>query len=292
MYKLKSIKKLTDNIPKKKIIKKVGVFVIKKLVGGTYLDIASLLFKNTKDKAVSYAGTYAYEKFVRSQYAKEHINSIPMIITSLIVRMVINFLIISKLKTGLSWLDFIISISITVIVTILSPFFFTSIEVHKEGFIYYTNIFINNFLGYEYEYMETFKNVILVIISIILIIVLQFVEITSRYIQKIIIHSIITGSIAYLFQLWIDNLRRVTRLYYGITYIPVKSYKLNYIELQYKCIQVCNTKNMKIIGPKSQRALLVSHNKIKKYLLIEMDSEYKSKQKIQLIDIIVNYKIN
>ena len=163
--------------------------------------------------------------------------------------------------------------------------------------MHYTNIFINNFLGPNgYEYLETVKNVILFIIALILLIVLQFVEVTSRYIQKLIIHALITGAISDLFQRWIDSCSGKRRLYIGMTYIKhVKPHKLthkNNVSIPYKSIQYCDTKNRLIMGAKLNRALLVPRHRLKNYIVVEMDPKFEGKTKgINLINIIDDYEI-
>ena len=295
MSNFKTIKKLANKIPKKKLIKKAGTFVAKKLIGGPYIDVASVVVKSAKNKALSYAGKYAYEKFVRSKYAKDHVNAVPIAVISVIVRMVLNILILSKLVTNIVWLDFLISVTITVTITLLSPLFYISIEAHSKGFMHYTNIFINNFLGPNgFEYLEMVKNVIIFVVAIILLIILQFIEVTSSYIQKIIIHLMITGIISDLIQRWLDTLGRKERLYYGMTYYkPARLYKLthkNYISTPYRMIQYCDTNNRIIMGPDPQRALVVSKNKLKNYIVIELDNKISNKE-IRLINIINDYEL-
>jgi hypothetical protein len=266
---LKTIKRFAKKVPKKKIIKKAGTFMVKQLVGGNYLDLAGVLYKGTKDKAISYAGNYAYEKFMRSNYTREKINSIPLIVLTLVIRIVFNFLIVRSLKSEIWWIDFIVSITITVITTLLSPFIYVSIEVHKDIFKKYTEIFIENFLGPNgYEYLEMVKNVIMFIIAVSMIIVLQFVEISSRYIQYLIIHAMITGGISDLFQRWIDRVMK-RRVWIGMTYIhSVKPKKFKIVTIPYKTIQYCHTKNREIIGAIPERATIVKKDKIKDYIIV------------------------
>lgn len=295
MSNFKKVKKLANKIPKKKLIKKAGTFVAKKLIGGPYIDVASVVVKSAKNKALSYAGKYAYEKFVRSKYAKEHVNAVPIVVISLIVRTILNILILSKLVTNIVWLDSIISIIVTVIITLLSPLFYISIEAHSKGFMHYTNIFINNFLGPNgYEYLEMVKNVIVFVVAMILLILLQFIDVTSRYIQKIIIHLMITGAISDLIQRWIDTLGRKRRLYYGMTYFkPAKSYKLTDVPTPYRSIQYCDTNNRIIMGSKPQRALVVPKSKLKDYIIIELDPNEKiGRKEIRLINIINDYELD
>lgn len=202
-YAGKAIKK----VPKKKLINKAATYGLKKVIGGPYLDIFNLFYKKTKKKALSYAGSYAYDSFFRSKFAREKINTIPMSIIALIIRSASNFLVFSKLRTGIHWLDFIISMIITILVTILSPLFYTSISAHEEGFMTYTNNFVDNFLGPNgWEYVENIKNRLVLTLGITLIIILQFVNVSSRSLQELIVHTLITGYISEQILEWIDSL--------------------------------------------------------------------------------------
>ena len=289
LKKFKNIAKKTyEQIPKKKIIGKAGTYVAKKIIGGPYLEIGNVFYKKAKKKAMEYAGKYAYEKLVRSEYARKNVNAIPMTIISLIIRIVFNFLLISRTKTGTWWLDFIFSIIITIIITLLSPFFYTSIKAHRDGFMYYTNIFLNGLLEPgDPEYIERLKNRVLIITGIILIIILQFVEINSMYVQVLVVHSLITGIISNMLQQWINSMRNRI-IYIGMTYNYDESHQLgfdNYITIPYKKINYCHTKNRILLGLKPQRAKIISNDKLKDYIMIELGIEFtKNPRLLTIID--------
>jgi len=255
-------KKAYKKVPKKKLVNKAATFGAKQLIGSTYLDIVSFFYKKTKKKAISYAGTYAYDSFLRSKFARDKLNTLPMSIISMIIRTIANFLLFSKLITGFRLFDFVVSMVVTVIITLMAPFFYTSIKAHEDMFLLYTNEFVDRFMGTGgWEYVEDIKNKLLLGLGFILLIVLQFVEINSRYVQELIIHTIITGIISDKLQRWIDSARGVKQLHYGMLNTECDMYVLipgNYVELLYKRANVCDTSNRVIMNLKPQRAKVIN----------------------------------
>ena len=232
-----------QTIDERKIVKKVATYGLKQIFGGTYLDVLSLLYDPTKKKALKYAGNYAYDGFFRSKFAREKINTIPMSITAVVFRMIFNFLLFSRLKTEIYWLDFGISIILTVIVTLLSPFFYTSIKAHEPDFMRFTDNFIENFLGDNgWDYLENFKNKILISLGIAMMLILQFFDRVA--IQKMILHTLIAGGISYKLQLVIDSFSPYHDIrYMSIESAPVPCYIINMM-LPLKIAKKSNTKNI------------------------------------------------
>lgn len=259
----KKIQKYIKKVPKKKIVTKAASYGIQQVIGGPYLDLLGLLYKKTRKKAVSYVGSYAYESFFRSKFAREKINAIPMSVISLILRFIFNFLVFSHLQTGIEWLDFIISMIITILITLLSPIFYTSIQAHEENFMRYTNIFINNFLGPNgWEYVERVKKGLFLTIGIFLIILLQWIEVNSRYLQGLIVHMMITGFISDQIMQYIVKLSEIKIVHIGMEYIDAQAQYISPVILPYRKVKQCNTKNIIIIS--GMKPLQISKVKISK----------------------------
>lgn len=290
----KIAKKAYKKIPKKKLVKKATSYGISQFIGGPYLTVLNIAYKKSKNKVLTYAGSYAYESFLRSKFARERLNSLPMSIVSMVLRTILNFLIFSRLVTGYRLIDFFISIVITVFITLLAPLFYKSVEVHKEGFMEYTNNFIDNFMGPDgWEYVENFKNRSIMTIGIGLILLLQFVEVNSRFLQEFILHSLITGFISDRIQKYIDDPE--TRVYMDARYIgmtwidPPEEHILgphNDVKMKYKRINYCHTDNRVIIGMKPLRAEVVPHDKLKDYIMVEIEEP---KRKSKLVEFINDY---
>nr|QBK91483.1 MAG: hypothetical protein LCPAC302_01030 [Pithovirus LCPAC302] len=293
LYKIKKFAgKTYKNLPKKKLVKKVATYGAKQIIGGTYFDILGLFVKKSKKKVISYVGGYAYEGFFRSKFAKEKLNTVPMSVLVLIVRIILNFLILSKIKTDNSYFNFAMSIGLTVIITLMSPLFYISIKAHEKGFMIYTDRFIDNFLGDNgWEYVEMIKNIFVIIISVIILIILEFVEINSRYVQRMIVHALISGIISDRLQQWIDKLNDKRRLYYGMTYYDNEDLRElkpeNMVILPYRHINYCNTKNRIVSGIKPSRAKIIPHDKLKDYIVVNIDLPNR-----EFIDIMNDYRSN
>ena len=280
MSNLKKVKNIAQKaykkVPKKKLVNKAATYGLKQVIGGPYLDIFNIFYKKSKKKVFSYAGSYAYTSLLRSKFARDKINALPMSIVATVVRTIVNFLIFSRLITGIKLFDFLLSMIVTIVITLMAPFFYTSIKAHEDMFLLHTNNFIDRFMGPGgWEYVETLKNRILLLIGIFLLIILQFVKINSRYLQEIIVHALITGFITDIIQRWIDIIPRVRQLHFGMTRIESEEHQLtfaNYANQDCKRVNRCHTDNLIVIGgPKTSRATLVPYDKLKEYIMIDMD---------------------
>ena len=254
-------KKVYKKAPKKKLIKKATTFGLKQVLGGPAFDLISGIYKNNRAKVGKFVGSYAYDNFFRSEFARNKLNSIPIAIISMLVRVLINNLLISNLKTDYIKLNFFLSIVVTVFVTLLSPWIYRSVEVHKEGFFSITDRFISGLLGDSpLEYLEQIKNKILFSLGVLIMIVLNFVEINSRYVQEIIFHSLITGILSNLIENYVLT-NKVSKCHYGMTRLepvtPLYITPYNLVRSKFKMVRVCNTKNIEIMT-KPLKANIVS----------------------------------
>ena len=253
-------KKVYKKAPKKKLIKKATTYGLKQFLGPVF-DIVSYAYKTNRKKVGKFVGSYAYDNFFRSEFARNKLNSIPIAIISMLVRVLINNLLISNLKTDYIKLNFFLSIVVTVFVTLLSPWIYRSVEVHKEGFFSITDRFISGLLGDSpLEYLEQIKNKILFSLGVLIMIVLNFVEINSRYVQEIIFHSLITGILSNLIENYVLT-NKVSKCHYGMTRLepvtPLYITPYNLVRSKFKMVRVCNTKNIEIMT-KPLKANIVS----------------------------------
>ena len=297
---MKAAKKVAINaykkVPKKTLVKKAATLGLKQVLGGPFLDIFGFLYKKSKKKVISYAGSYAYESFFRSEFARTKINAIPISIVSLIIRSILNFLIFSRLQTGIWWLDFPISAMVTIIITLFSPFFYKSIAVHESFFMHYTNIFIDRFLGPGgWEYVDNLKNGLLVLLGVVAIIILEFVKVESRELQQIIIHTLITGLITDQIQKYIERVNKPRRLYYGMTRIDHEDNvhvlgPHNMTQSIPRRANVCHTDNRFIINAKPLRAILIPHDHIRNVKINKSDQPDK-RMSPKLLSLFEDYEI-
>ncbi len=259
--KAKKVKKYAktayQKVPKQKLATKAVTYGAKQLVGGTYFDLASLIWAKSQKKVLKYVGKYAYTELLKSKLARNQLNVIPISMASLILRSIINFLIFSRLKLGIYWLDFVISMMVTIMITLLSPVFYISIQSHEEIFMSYTNNFVDNFMGPQgWEYIENIKNRILFIGGFLLLITLQLIDINSRMLQEFIIHTLITGFVSDRIFQYLN--KPPYRLYYAIEHIPVTYQYIStpdYVQRVPK--ERAHTKNLVFRYMRGQRAILV-----------------------------------
>ena len=252
----KYVKTVSKKIPKQKLATKAITYGARQLIGGTYFDIANLIWSKTQGKVIKYAGNYAYKNFMKSKFARNQLNVVPLSIASLTLRSIVGYFVISRFRSGIYWLDFLISMIMTIIITLLSPAFYLSVQSHEEKFMAYTNSFVDNFMGpHGWEYIDGIKNRFLFIGGFFLLITLQLVEINSRMIQEFIIHTVITGYISDKLNQFINQKPR--RLYYAIENFPDK-YCVIYSPEYVKTVpKTSNTKNLVFRYMKPQHATLV-----------------------------------
>ena len=105
----------------------------------------------------------------------------------------------------------------------------------------------------------------------IIIIILQFVKISSRAVQEFIVHALITGFVSDQIQKWIYTVPKIGQLHYGMTNVMSKNdehhlTRANYYDPTFRKAHVCDTKNLIVIGgPNEQRANIIPHNKLKEH---------------------------
>jgi hypothetical protein len=290
----KIAKKAYKKVPKKKLINKAASFGVKQIIGGPYIDIAQIFMKKSKKKILSYAGSYAYDSFLRSKYARNTINVLPMSIVAVIFRIVVSFLILSRITIGIWWLDSIISVAVTVIMTLLSPFFYKSVKAHEDIFLVYTNDFMDNFMGPDgWVYVENVQNRIFLIVGMGLMILFKLVDINSDHLFWMVFHGMITGFISGQIQQRLDEISDPQQVYYGMEWIgPYKLGPENYFTTPSKHAHTCHTDNREIIGDKPQRAVKISKENLKtvaKQLNNKTTNNKGKHKKLEFISIIESY---
>ena len=164
--------------------------------------------------ALKHVKKYAWGRLTTAEFARNYANLLPLMITTTLIRMFFSWLICSRLLTGNEWFDFCVSIIINVVTTIVSPFFYAIVETKKADFLTVTNKTMDHLLGIRpsptgligWDYFFEIRNKIIVTLSIIALIILQFVEITSRDIQRSIIHILISSWIIDRYRQWQESI--------------------------------------------------------------------------------------
>ena len=252
-------------VPKKKLLKQTAAtaadYTIRQLIPGPIIDLMGFVFNKSKTKALRYAGNIAYDKFFKSKYAREKINVIPMALLSMLIRTVLNAMILVRIKTGINYIDFIISVIITIIITLLSPLFYGLIRPYEDTFMILTNKFVDNFMEGGMEYLESIKNKILIITGLSLIVVLRLISVDSYYLQELIIHTLISGFVSDQIQRYLNSKSVIKICYIGMEFIetpiprhiihihpePSLAYKRNTKNIIVKCLRPQKAEIIKII---------------------------------------------
>lgn len=139
---------------------------------------------------------YVLKKFVKSDYLRETTSLIPLSLITIVTKNLFNFLVTYRLKTDVYWIDFLFSICTTVGFSLSSPFFYHLTEYFVgEDVDRLSKYCLDSLWKDGWVFFEYWKTRILGGIAITTIIVLQFVEIDSRYCQETIIHLMITSAI-------------------------------------------------------------------------------------------------
>ncbi len=149
------------------------------------------------NKALNNFKSYALNKFIKSEYLRNTTNIIPLTLISTFIRIIINFLIISRIKTQNYVVNFIISTSTTIILSLMTPLFYDTIcYIWENDVLFFTNIVVDNLWNdHEGDFLEMWKSRVFGSIAVLIFISLFFIEITSRSIQEFIVQILITGYI-------------------------------------------------------------------------------------------------
>jgi hypothetical protein len=142
------------------------------------------------------AKSYGLKKFVKSDFLRDTTTIIPLYLVMILTRGTFNFLITSRLQTGIYFLDFFFSLFVTVCFALFSPFLlnFYSFILENETKIFSTHV-LNSFWNEGWTYFDYWRVRILGSIGVFTIFLLFFVEINSLFIQEWIIHMMISSLI-------------------------------------------------------------------------------------------------
>lgn len=149
-----------------------------------------------KMEMIEKSAYYAIDKFGHSEYARENVNLIPIMITSILIKNLIIFLLYNRLQTGNRINDLFISILITLVCSGLSPVIYEACTKQAPFYMMYTNNFMNNlFSTGGIDYFIQWKNKILFTGTLFMICLLHLIEITSEFLIDTLICSLVTGVI-------------------------------------------------------------------------------------------------
>lgn len=257
-------------------------------------------WERIQSAALKKVGKYAWGRFATANVTRNYANMIPLMIVSMIIRMFVNWILFYRLRSGRWFLDFCIAIVISVFTSVISPFFYAIAETKKKELLKITNNTLDHLFGIQptssgqigWAYLLDMRNKIFLCICCFLLIVLQFVEITSYDIQEFIIHLLISSWIVDKFQQWQEYIMRpkwfvverdITVLYYGPRQLNIRNYikipcpKVLTMGIHTKLI---TSTNARIIEPRDIRLYLQQNN-----AKVQHVSNYKGDNKSRIVNI-------
>lgn len=179
------------------------------------------MFANAKRKLIIGA--------LKSDYAKRTYDFIPTWLISYILRLIVDFMLYYRLRlpTELSPylyypLNMLIAVVVSVGVTMASPLFIDIVLQYEKHIQKFVNGVADRM---SWEYYYTWQTRIVVAISLILIVVLCFVQISSMWAIECIIHTLMCGFILSIYEEWKITIMKPQNVYYEEIDVTVKSSK-------------------------------------------------------------------
>lgn len=206
------------------------------------------------NKSVNYFTNVFLEKIVKSNYLKNTSTVIPLTLLTIVIKAVFNFLITYRLTTNNYYIDFLISLINTIVMTLFSPYIYKFLYINfQKDLEIYSKMFIDLTWDEGWIFLIKWKNRFLGFLGIFAIFILFFIEINSRMIQEFILHTIITSLI-------VDSINAAT----------IKSKESNSKKQEIKT-------NAKEILSISVKEYLIIKTNSDKYVVYKVNSQIKTK---------------
>jgi len=178
------------------------------------------MFANAKRKLIIGA--------LKSDYAKRTYDFIPTWLISYILRLIVDFMLYYRLRLPVTEnylyypLNMLIAVVVSAGITMCSPIFYDLVlqyEKHIQKFVNH----VSDRMTWNFYY--TWQTRIVVALSLILIVVLCFVQISSMWAIECIIHTLICGFILSIYDEWKLTIMKPQAVYYEEVDVSVKSSK-------------------------------------------------------------------
>lgn len=154
------------------------------------------LYDKTTNKIKTSLTDIALDKFVKSEYLRDTTTILPLTLLSIVIRATFNFLIVSRIKTNIYFLDFFISVIVTIVLAFSSPTIYNSISRTYDAEIKnFSSLVIDSYWVEGWSFIERWKTIILGSSGVFLILILFLIEVNSTMIQEFIFHTMISSAI-------------------------------------------------------------------------------------------------
>lgn len=136
---------------------------------------------------------FALERIIKSEYIKDSTTVIPLTLMTILTKSLFNFLILGRLYTNIYYLDFMISVMVTIFLSFSSPHIHNIFStVYNKQVTNFTGNVLDSVWDEGWNYVNKWKNRIFGFIGVTVILLLFLVDVNSRMIQEFIVHTIIT----------------------------------------------------------------------------------------------------
>ncbi len=138
--------------------------------------------------------TYAINTALTSDYAKRTYDMLPTWILSYVLRTFVDFAIFYRLYTGNYLVNLMMSVFVSVVVTMASPFFYDLVWQYKDNIQKFTNHVVKN-MSWDYFYKWKTRISLTTASILIFILYMDWIVVTNWWIIECIIHTVVCGFI-------------------------------------------------------------------------------------------------
>lgn len=158
---------------------------------------------------------YALKTALKSDYARRTYDVLPTLLISYVMRTVVDCLIFYRLYTTYTLLNLLLSIIVSVAVTITSPFFYDVVWQYKDHIQKFTDHIVDHM---TWNYYFTWRNriVLLLVITTIFILYMDWIVITNWWVIECIIHTLVCGFILGKYDEVKDIIMKPTSVYFQV----------------------------------------------------------------------------
>jgi len=209
------------------------------------------IYQEKKEEAIARLGTYALEKFGKSKYARKTFNTLPTSVIAGIFKSLVNFLILYRLATGHRWVDFFISMIVTVITAVISPVFYVIVQEREHDLMKFSNHFTDQLMIHGFDYLRMWQGRTVFALGLVAIVYLSLVEVTSHYLRHWILESLLALWVVDKVNQWRDSIFLPIPIDWKVEFIPAPQQlqltKYDYIRVPLRRVKLMETPTTKLI---------------------------------------------
>jgi len=162
--------------------------------------------RTQKEKAIRQVGAVAFERFGRSRYARQTFNTIPTSIVANVLKATVNFLLLYRMQTGRSWVDFCISMFVSMITAAISPIFYVLVKEREADLMRFSNHFTDQLMVHGVDYLRFWQTRIVGAVGACSLVFLALVEVDSKYLMHSIFEYLVSFVVVDQINQWRDSL--------------------------------------------------------------------------------------